>query len=62
MQLVAQGLFPSAPLLPTLAVDIRVLELVTGIFLRMCPNNTAIAATIQDFLHSRGYKMQGEVC
>lgn len=49
------------PLLPTLAVDIRVLELVSGIFLRMSPNNTAIASTLQDFLDSRGYKLQGEV-
>lgn len=61
VQLITQGLFPCAPLLPTLAVDIRVLELVSGIFLRMSPNNTAIASTLEDFLDSRGYKLQGEV-
>lgn len=54
VQLVKQGLFPCAPLLPTLAVDIRVLQLITGIFLRMSPNNTAIADTLQDFLNSLG--------
>lgn len=61
VQLVKQGLFPCAPLFPTLAVDIRVLQLITGIFLRMSPNNTAIADTLQDFLDSRGYKLQGQV-
>lgn len=62
VQLVSQGLFPCAPLWPTLAVDIRVLELVSGLFLRMSPNNTAITSTLQDFLDSRGYKLEGQVC
>lgn len=60
-QLVQQGLFPCAPLYPTLAVDMCVLQLVSGLFLRISPNNTTVSGTVEEFLQARGYQMQGEV-
>ncbi|KAJ3748154.1 hypothetical protein EV360DRAFT_57113 [Lentinula raphanica] len=51
VQLVEQGLFPCAPIHPTLAVDIHVLDFVTKLFLRIAPNNTAWVDAISDFLH-----------
>ncbi|KAJ3715792.1 hypothetical protein C8R42DRAFT_698260 [Lentinula raphanica] len=60
VQLVERGLFPCAPLQPSLAVDMRVLDFVSRLFLRISPNTTALADTIRDFLCSQGYNMQGE--
>ncbi|KAJ3816805.1 hypothetical protein F5880DRAFT_1512329, partial [Lentinula raphanica] len=60
VQLVERGLFPCAPLQPSLAVDMRVLDFVARLFLRISPNTTALADTICDFLSSQGYHMQGE--
>ncbi|KAJ3720488.1 hypothetical protein C8R42DRAFT_696783 [Lentinula raphanica] len=60
VQLVEQGFFPCAPMHPTLAVDIRVLDFVTRLFLRIAPNNTAWVDTINDFLYSQGYQLQGK--
>ncbi|KAL0569797.1 hypothetical protein V5O48_012165 [Marasmius crinis-equi] len=59
-QLVAMGLFPSAPCYPTLAVDIRVLEFVEGLFLRVAPNHRAWCDTVTDFLDNQGYRMKGK--
>ncbi|KAJ3742401.1 hypothetical protein DFH05DRAFT_1401561 [Lentinula detonsa] len=61
VQLVEQGLFPCAPVHPTLAVDIHVLDFVTRLFLRIAPNNTAWADSINEFLSSQGYQLQGQV-
>ncbi|KAJ3764673.1 hypothetical protein FB446DRAFT_798584 [Lentinula raphanica] len=60
VQLVEQGLFPCAPLHPTLAVDIRLLDFATRLFLRVAPNNTAWVDTINDFLNFQGYQLQGK--
>ncbi|KAJ3717495.1 hypothetical protein C8R42DRAFT_587027 [Lentinula raphanica] len=60
VQLVERGLFPCAPLQPSLAVDMRVLDFVSRLFLRISPNTTALANTIHDFLCSQGYNMEGE--
>ncbi|KAJ3710346.1 hypothetical protein DFJ43DRAFT_1009274 [Lentinula guzmanii] len=60
VQLVEQGLFPCAPVHPTLAVDIHVLDFVTRLFLRIAPNNTAWADSINEFLSSQGYQLQGQ--
>ncbi|KAJ3715841.1 hypothetical protein C8R42DRAFT_544498, partial [Lentinula raphanica] len=60
VQLVEQGLFPCAPVHPTLAVDMRVLDFVTRLFLRIAPNNTAWVDTINDFLNSQGYHLSGK--
>ncbi|KAL0568568.1 hypothetical protein V5O48_013416 [Marasmius crinis-equi] len=45
VQLIQKGLFPSAPTHPTLAVDIRVMEFVKGLFLRVAPNHRAWCET-----------------
>ncbi|KAJ7629926.1 hypothetical protein B0H17DRAFT_867678, partial [Mycena rosella] len=47
-QLLAAGLFPSAPLCPRFAVDMRVLEFAMKLFVRITPNNTAWCVTVGD--------------
>ncbi|KAE9387146.1 hypothetical protein BT96DRAFT_1005404 [Gymnopus androsaceus JB14] len=54
------GLFGCAQIHPTLAVELQVLYLVTGLFLRVSPNNTAVSGTLEAFLEERGYVMRGE--
>lgn len=61
VQLVERGLFPCAPLHPSLAVDIRVLDFVTGLFLRVSPNHTAWSNALEEFLRNRGYQLHGPV-
>ncbi|KAJ3747980.1 hypothetical protein DFH05DRAFT_1393313 [Lentinula detonsa] len=60
VQLVERGFFPCAPLQPSLAVDIRLLDFATRLFLKISPNNTAISNTLTEFLEARGYQMKGE--
>ncbi|EDR04602.1 uncharacterized protein LACBIDRAFT_304237 [Laccaria bicolor S238N-H82] len=57
VQLLQRGLFPSAPFAPSLAVDIRVLEFVSRLFLHISPNATAWCNTVEEFLQSQGYKL-----
>ncbi|EIN05046.1 hypothetical protein PUNSTDRAFT_40420, partial [Punctularia strigosozonata HHB-11173 SS5] len=57
-QLVLEGLFPCAPLRPTLAVDIKLLEFTRILFLHLAPNVTAWTATLEFFLEGRGYKLR----
>ncbi|EEB99623.1 hypothetical protein MPER_00665 [Moniliophthora perniciosa FA553] len=52
--------FHDAPLAPALAVDMRVLEFVSKLFLRVPPNHTAWCETLQDFLESSGYQLHGK--
>ncbi|KAL0566289.1 hypothetical protein V5O48_015730 [Marasmius crinis-equi] len=59
-QLVQMGLFPCAPCYPTLAVDIRVLEFVEGLFLHVAPNHRAWCDTVTEFLDNQGYRMRGQ--
>ncbi|KAJ7710676.1 hypothetical protein B0H17DRAFT_1190375 [Mycena rosella] len=59
-QLLAAGLFPSAPLRPRFAVDMRVLEFAMKLFIRIAPNNTAWCATIESFLSGLGFSMVNE--
>lgn len=61
-QLMMRGLFGCAPVRPSLAVDLRVLDFVTRLFLRISPNNTAVCNTIDDFLKCQGYHLSGQVC
>lgn len=56
-QLVSCGLFPCAPQVPSLAVDIRVLEFVSRLFLNIAPNTTAWCKTVEGFLESQGYRL-----
>ncbi|KZS89187.1 hypothetical protein SISNIDRAFT_395865, partial [Sistotremastrum niveocremeum HHB9708] len=57
-QLLARGLFPCAPLEPSLAVQIPVLQLVTKLFLRVAPNISAFSETLEEFLADRNYKLK----
>ncbi|KAJ7753343.1 hypothetical protein DFH07DRAFT_744528 [Mycena maculata] len=57
-QLLAAGLFPCAPLRPTLAVDIRVLDLVMKLFVWITPNNMTWTGTLESFLQGLGFTLQ----
>ncbi|RDB22451.1 hypothetical protein Hypma_010173 [Hypsizygus marmoreus] len=61
MQLLVHGCCPSAPLAPTLAVDLKVLDFVTSLFVNIAPNNTAWCKTVETFLSKQGYKLTTQV-
>jgi hypothetical protein len=54
-QLVEMGYFPCAPIRPTFAFDINLLEFVTIASHHMAPNVTGWSSTLQYFLSIRGY-------
>ncbi|KAJ7247675.1 hypothetical protein B0H12DRAFT_978022, partial [Mycena haematopus] len=56
-QLLQRGFFPCAPLEPTLAIELRVLEFVMRLFLNMPPNNTALSTALEGYMDSMGYKL-----
>ena len=56
-----RGLFACSPVSPTLAVDLRVLELVKKLFVRLTPNMTAWCEALENFLEAQGYKFQLKV-
>lgn len=55
------GLFRCAPVHPSLAVDIWVLNFVQSLWLRVSPNYTAWTEAWLEFLEGQGYKMSGKV-
>ncbi|KAJ7080149.1 hypothetical protein B0H15DRAFT_953635 [Mycena belliarum] len=57
-QLMRCGAFPCAPILPSLAVDLRVLEFAKNLFLQIAPNTTAFATTLEQCLGSMGFQLQ----
>ncbi|KAH7905168.1 hypothetical protein BJ138DRAFT_1118720 [Hygrophoropsis aurantiaca] len=61
MQLLARGLFPCAPIAPTLAVDLRVLNFVKLLFVRTSPNMTAWCDILETFLSNLGHKLTTKV-
>ncbi|THU83576.1 hypothetical protein K435DRAFT_689314, partial [Dendrothele bispora CBS 962.96] len=50
-------LFPCTPFCPSLAVDIRMLDFVTRLFLRVSPSHTAWCHTLEDYLGAQGYRI-----
>lgn len=60
-QLVNMGLFPCAPLSPSLAVDISLLQFTQALFVRLPPNTTSFCDTLEYFLECRGYKLTTRV-
>ena len=62
MQLLSHGLFPCAPIAPTLAVDLKMLDFVRELFVRMPHNTTSWCDTIEAVLGKRGYKLTTRVC
>ena len=61
LQLLQRGLFPCAPLSPSLAVDLNMLEFVNGLFVNAAPNTTAWCETLESFLGNRRYKLSTRV-
>lgn len=62
VQLMYAGAFPCAPLAPTLAVDLRVLEFAMNLFVQIAPNNTALTMTLERVLGSMGFQLEHQVC
>lgn len=60
IQLIRSGRFPCSPIYPTLAIDIRVLDFIRRLFLRIAPNHTAWCSAATDFLAAQGYHLPGE--
>jgi hypothetical protein len=60
-QLLVKGLFPCAPNRPSLAIDISLLQFTRSLFVRLPPNMTFLTETIESFLDSRGYQLEGQV-
>ncbi|KAF6752802.1 hypothetical protein DFP72DRAFT_990918 [Ephemerocybe angulata] len=58
--LLRMGYLPSAPLRPTYAFDIEMLDLVRELHLRSPPNKTAWTSTVEAFLTARGYVINGQ--
>ncbi|KAK7459482.1 hypothetical protein VKT23_009465 [Stygiomarasmius scandens] len=54
-QLIRSGLFPCAPFVPSLAVEIRMLDFLARLFLRISPNVTAWCGALSNYLHQQGY-------
>ncbi|KAJ3475061.1 hypothetical protein NLI96_g12083 [Meripilus lineatus] len=61
VQLLQRALFPCAPLYPTLAVDLSLLDFVKRLFLRLPPNVSGWCETLEDFLDYRGYRLETQV-
>jgi hypothetical protein len=61
LQLLSMGLFPCAPLLPSLAVDLQMLDFAQGLFMNGAPNTTAWCETLEGFLGTRNFKLKTRV-
>jgi hypothetical protein len=48
-------------MLPSLAVDLRVLEFVMNMFLQISPNNTAFSLTLEQVLANMGFQLEHQV-
>ncbi|KAJ6548545.1 hypothetical protein B0H19DRAFT_952491 [Mycena capillaripes] len=57
VQLMEIGAFGCAPVMPTLAVDLRVLEFAMNLFLQISPNNTAFTITLERVLVNMGFQL-----
>ena len=62
LQLLELGFFPCAPVNPSLAVDLNMLEFVNELFVNAAPNTTAWCETLEAFLGNRRYKLTTQVC
>ena len=62
VQLVEMGYFPCAPVRPSFAFDINLLEFVTVGSHHMAPNVAGWSSTLQFFLSTRGYLVGEKVC
>ncbi|KIJ59334.1 hypothetical protein HYDPIDRAFT_100869, partial [Hydnomerulius pinastri MD-312] len=60
-QLLSMGLFACAPVTPSLAVDLQVLNLVRALFVHMSPNTTTWCEALEAFLSEQGYQLNTKV-
>ncbi|KIY53807.1 hypothetical protein FISHEDRAFT_27778, partial [Fistulina hepatica ATCC 64428] len=58
--IVSQGLFPCAPIRPSLAVDMNMLEFVHELSMRSAPNITAWTGTLEAFLRRRDFRLDSK--
>ncbi|KAF8191905.1 hypothetical protein K438DRAFT_1919325 [Mycena galopus ATCC 62051] len=58
VQLMRLGTFGCAPLEPSVAVDLRVLEFARNLFLQISPNTTAFTLAFERVLSSMGFQLQ----
>ncbi|KAJ7659662.1 hypothetical protein DFH06DRAFT_1130430 [Mycena polygramma] len=58
IQLIQLGAFGCAPILPSLAVDLRVLEFTMNLFLQISPNNTALTIALERALAAMGFQLK----
>ena len=56
-----RGLFPCTPLFLSLAVDLKLLEFVSKLFLRLPRNLTGWCELLEDFLRCQGYQLDSQV-
>lgn len=61
LQLLHHGLFPCAPMAPSLAVDLQVLEFVHLLFVHQSPNQMAWCDALETFLNGMRYKLTVKV-
>ncbi|KAJ6553756.1 hypothetical protein DFH09DRAFT_1085514 [Mycena vulgaris] len=58
VQIVRYGTFPCAPVLPSLAVDLRVLDFTMNLFLQIAPNNMVLSVPLERCLGSMGFQLE----
>jgi len=61
LQFLQRGLFPCAPSLPSLAVDLEMLDFVRELFVNAAPNTTAWCETLEGFLSACKFKLATRV-
>ncbi|KAJ7577603.1 hypothetical protein C8J56DRAFT_1060774 [Mycena floridula] len=57
VQLLQRGFFPCAPKLPSLAVDINMLDFMNRLFVNIPPNHSAWSTTLEEHLRYRNYQL-----
>jgi hypothetical protein len=57
-QLLQRGLFPCAPSVPSLAVDLTLLTFTRDLFVRLPPNVTSFTEAVESFLKTQGYNLE----
>jgi hypothetical protein len=57
--LLVGGYFPTAPVLPTMAVDVRMLEFMHELYLRSPPNRSAWSSALEAFYTRQGVLLTG---
>ncbi|KAJ7431665.1 hypothetical protein B0H11DRAFT_1749743 [Mycena galericulata] len=58
--LLESGVFPCAPLRPSLAVDVRLLEFTMKLFVRIAPNKSALTGALVAHLGDLGFKLASQ--